>query len=157
MVEIGSGFRERAEMLERIPWLSDLSWQELETLARYFQTSHAVKDATIFQEGDLESYMYLIVQGKVQVVKMDANQHAKVLSVIGPGRVFGEMRLFDGEPRSATIVAADPTTLLIFSRDSLDSLMQDFPKLAAKLLWKLCAMLSQRLRKTSGELVDLIE
>ncbi|MEJ2201510.1 MAG: cyclic nucleotide-binding domain-containing protein [Desulfuromonadaceae bacterium] len=156
MGQLGSGARERAEMLEKIPWLADLSWQELETLSRYFLASRVAKGAMIFREGDLESYLGLIAEGRVQVVKMDDHQQAKTLSIIGPGKVFGEMMLIDGEPRSATIVAAEATTLLIFSRENLDTLIEDFPRLAAKLLWKLCALLSQRLRRTSGQLVDLI-
>ncbi|MEJ2200418.1 MAG: cyclic nucleotide-binding domain-containing protein [Desulfuromonadaceae bacterium] len=157
MAQSGASARQRAEMLERIPWLADLSWQELETLARYFKVSRATKGITIFREGDRDSYLGLIAEGRVQVIKRDDHQQAKILAILGPGKVFGEMMLIDGEPRSATIVAAEPATLLLFSRDSLDTLIEEFPRLAAKFLCKLCALLSQRLRRTSGQLVDLIE
>ena len=157
MVQIGEGIKERAEMLESTLWVSELSWEELDILARYFYVSRKEKGATVFREGDRENYMCLIVQGSVQVLKKDVKQREKVMLVIGKGKVFGEMMLFDGEPRSATIISADRTVLLILSRENLESLMKDVPKLASKLLWKLGRMLSQRLRMTSGKLVEFID
>ena len=157
MVETEKDIQERAEMLETTLWLSELSWKQIEVLARYFYVIRKEKGATVFREGDCENYMCLIVQGKVQVVKKDMKQQEKVLSVIGKGKVFGEMMLFDGEPRSATIISADRTVLLILSLENLESLIRDVPGLASKLLWKLCKMLSQRLRMTSGKLVDFID
>lgn len=156
MVELEEAVRQRAEMLELTLWLSEFSWQEIETLARYFHLMETDKGATIFSEGDQDNYMCLIVRGSVKVVKKDANQQPKELSFIGRGKAFGEMMLFDSEPRSATIIAAEKTTLLVLSLKSFENIMADAPRLATKLLWKLCRMMSQRLRATSGQLVDFI-
>ncbi len=149
--------QERAQMLETTRWASEFSWKEIEIIARYFNVSRMEKGTRVFQEGDREKYMCLVVSGSVQVIKKDARQQEKVLSVISKGNIFGEMMLFDGEPRSATIIAAERTVLLILSQENLDRLVREMPGLAAKLLWKLGRILSQRLRMTSGKLIDFID
>lgn len=149
--------QERAQMLETTRWASEFSWKEIEIIARYFNVSRMEKGTRVFQEGDREKYMCLVVGGSVQVIKKDARQQEKVLSVISKGNIFGEMMLFDGEPRSATIIAAERTVLLILSQENLDRLVREMPGLAAKLLWKLGRILSQRLRMTSGKLIDFID
>lgn len=157
MVEAGEAIKERAEMLESTQWAEEFSWTEIQSLARYLNLLKTGKGRTLFHEGDREAYMGIIVHGSVRVIKQDANHHEKVLSVIGKGKTFGEMVLFDGEPRSATIVSADHSVLLLLSRESLDRLMKEVPGLAAKLLLKLGRLLSQRLRATSGQLVNFID
>ncbi len=157
MVQTRETLQERAEMLETTRWVSEFSWKEIENLARYFVVSKKEKGMTVFLEGDHEKYMGLVVRGSVNVIKKDAKQQEKILSVIGKSGIFGEMMLFDGEPRSATIIAAEPTVLLILTQENLDCLVKEIPVLAAKLLWKLGKILSQRLRMTSGKLIDFID
>jgi CRP-like cAMP-binding protein len=67
----------------------------------------------------------------------------------GSGRdFFGEMALFDDEPRSATCVAATPCTLLVLDRSRFYSLIEQLPQLGVAI----CKTLSQRLRRTERDL-----
>ena len=157
MVELGEAVRERADLLENTQWAEDLSWKEIENFAKYLNIKRVSQGATVFREGAHEAYMCIVVQGSVQVIKESTAHEKKVLSVIGKGKTFGEMVIFDGEPRSATIISADSTVLLILTRENLDRLIKDAPGLAAKFLFKLGKMLSQRLRLTSGQLVDFMD
>jgi CRP/FNR family transcriptional regulator, cyclic AMP receptor protein len=156
MTEIGRAIRERAEMLETTQWAHEFTWPEIENIAKYLYIAKAAKGAAIFAEGAREAEMYLIVEGSVTVFKDDATNREKVLSVITKGKVIGEIALFDGQPRSAKVIAKDDATMLVLSRGNLDRLVNDFPRLAAKLLLKLGALISNRLRLTSGVLVDYI-
>jgi CRP-like cAMP-binding protein len=67
------------------------------------------------------------------------------------------MALLDGQPRSATAVAAEDLVLLVFTRPELDKLVEAKPRLGVKLLWKLARFLSQRLRQTSGALAEHLD
>jgi CRP-like cAMP-binding protein len=100
--------------------------------------------------------MCIIVEGRVNVVKEDGEGHKKVLAAIAKGKAFGEMTLFDGEPRSASIVAEETTTLLVLTREKLQQLVEDHPRLGSRLLFKVGKIVSQRLRMTTGQLVDLL-
>lgn len=156
MQEIGSAVRERADMLESTQWAHEYTWAEIEQLAKYLYTAKAVKGQAIIAEGFRDAEMYIIVEGSVTVSKEDGANREKVLSTIAKGKIIGEMALFDGQPRSARIVANSDTTMLVLSRQNLNRLINDVPALAAKLLLKLGALISQRLRQTSGMLVDHI-
>ena len=157
MVTVGENLKERAELLEGTQWTEDLSWKEIEIFVRYLDTSRIKKDIPVFYEGAREAYMCIVVKGSVKVLKKNEKNQGKTLSVLTKGKTFGEMVLFDGEPRSATIVSADETVLLILTRENLDRLIKEAPGLAAKILLKLGKLLSQRLRITSGRLVDFID
>jgi CRP-like cAMP-binding protein len=157
MVDIGESIRERAELLEGTQWAEDLSWKEIELFVKYLDTSRIKKETPVFHEGAREAYMCIVVKGSVKVLKQNEKHQGKTLSVLTKGKTFGEMVLFDGEPRSATIVSADDTVLLILTRENLDRLIRESAGLAAKILLKLGKLLSQRLRVTSGMLVDFID
>jgi CRP/FNR family transcriptional regulator, cyclic AMP receptor protein len=156
MTKIGCAVQERAEMLETTQWAHEFTWPEIENIAKYLYIAKAAKGSAIFAEGARDAEMYLIVAGSVTVFKDDVTNREKVLSVITKGKVIGEMALFDGQPRSAKVIANDDATMLVLSRGNLDRLINDIPKLAVKLLLKLGALMSQRLRLTSGVLVDYI-
>lgn len=141
-------------MLESTHWAQEYGWAEIENLAKYLYTSKAAKGKAIIAQGFRDAEMYIIVDGSVTVLKEDGANREKVLSVVTRGKVIGELALFDGQPRSARIVANSDTTMLVLSRNNLDRLINDSPKLAAKLLLKLGALISQRLRQASGILVD---
>jgi CRP/FNR family transcriptional regulator, cyclic AMP receptor protein len=155
-VNIGETLKERAELLEGAQWTEDFSRKEIEIFVRYLDTSRIKKDTPVFHEGAREAYMCIVVKGSVKVLKQNEKHQGKTLSVLPKGKTFGEMVLFDGEPRSATIVSVEDTVLLILTKENLDRLIKESPGLAAKILLMLGKLLSQRLRVTSGMLVDFI-
>ncbi|MCP4722502.1 MAG: cyclic nucleotide-binding domain-containing protein, partial [Desulfobacteraceae bacterium] len=69
-------------------------------------------------------------------------------------QTFGEMALIDGEPRSATGIAAEETIIFFMEEKALMKLAEDEPKLGVQLLWKISKLISQRLRQTTGMLID---
>ena len=64
------------------------------------------------------------------------------------------MSLIDGEPRSASVIAEEPSLLVVLTGEGLAALSSDVPRLAIKVLLKIAKLISQRLRQTSGALVD---
>lgn len=144
----------RTEMIEGTRWTEGLSHGQLETLARYMDSFEVGEGDLILPEGGRDAYMLLVVSGKVNVVKSDGNGNPKVVATIGPGRTFGEMSLFDGEPHSASAVAATPVTFLLLSRESFERLTRLFPPLGIGIYSRLARLLSQRLRQTTGRLID---
>jgi CRP-like cAMP-binding protein len=70
-----------------------------------------------------------------------------VLARLGPCDFFGEMALFDDEPRSATVTAADEVEVLALQRDRFHSLVQQRPSI----LMQLCTTLVRRLRQAEQE------
>jgi CRP-like cAMP-binding protein len=69
---------------------------------------------------------------------------------------LGEMSMIDGEPRFATCMAIEPTTVAVLTRDDMRRIIEDAPRLGTKILLNLMTLLSQRLRRTSAKLLDLL-
>jgi len=146
--------RERSELLERTRWANDFDGKELETLAGYLRVERRPAGQPVCREGDRDGTLFILVEGTASVVKDDGSGRQQTLASLGPGHTLGEMALVDGSPRSATVVAASSLLLLALSREGLDRLCEERPKLAVKVLRKLAVFLSQRLRQTSGTLAE---
>jgi len=147
----------RAEFLDQTKWGRDFEWGQLESLAAFFEHYEISKSAILFSEGSREAYMALITSGKVKIHKTGGSGKHRRICVLGPGQAFGEMSLVDGYPRSATVVAMERVTLLILTRESFTRLSQEAPQLAVKLLMKIAKLMSERLRQTSGILIDYLD
>ena len=154
MTEKSSLVREIADMLMESSLFSDFSASELQSVARHFGCSPVEQGKAIFREGDEGAFMCIINAGEVAVLKSDSSGHKVELAVLRNGRVFGEMAALDGERRSATCVARTQCVLLTLSKDSLDRMLLEMPKTAAKVVRVIAVSLSRRLRMADGKLVD---
>ncbi len=143
-----------AELLDSTRWANEFSWEDIVQLAAYFDAYKARKGAVIVKEGHGDQRMAIIVSGHIDIVKRLSNLKTKPLAKLRTGQTLGEMSMIDNEPRSATAIAATEVELLIMSRASFIKLGDEKPKLALALTLKLARMLSQRLRSTSGQLVE---
>lgn len=144
-------------MLEKAQMFKDLEWAQIEALSGYVQIYRAPPGAVLFREGDQGDFMCIVLEGKLEVHKEDNRRIDKTVSTVFPGRSLGEMTIVDGEPRSATAVAVVQSTLAVLTQENFMLIMRDKPALSAKLLFKIAQLLSQRLRLTSGILVDYLE
>ena len=104
----------------------------------------------IVREGDEGDSMYVVLQGRVEVLREEGGQPF-VLSELGPGDFFGEMALFSREKRSATVRAKGEARMLtIDKRGFLKSVHED-PSMAFRILHKL----SERVRSLDAEVSHL--
>lgn len=115
---------------------------DLAGIASLAQVVYLETDETVFRQGDEGDAFYMVVQGTVRIVR---GSHE--LAVLGPREGFGEMAILDQETRSATAVAAEPTTLLRLDRDSFDRLIEQNPSVARGIY----RVLTQRLRNTLAQ------
>jgi len=146
-----------AAMLENVQMFKDFEWSQIKALSEYIQIYRAPPKSILFREGEHGDFMCFLLEGKLDVRKAD-NQHVdKTVTTIFPGRSLGEMTIVDGEPRSATAVAVAPSVLAVLTQENFMQIMHDKPALSSKLLFKIAQLISQRLRQTSGILVDYLE
>ncbi|MBI9104746.1 MAG: Crp/Fnr family transcriptional regulator [Spirochaetales bacterium] len=91
------------------------------------------KNDIIFCEHEPGDNFYLIQSGRVQIVKIMDNIE-KIIDILQPGEIFGEMAILEEAPRSATAIAQDDVKALEFNRENFEVLMQGNPQIAFKLL-----------------------
>ena len=87
---------------------------ELDAQRRSFR-----RGEVIFHKGDPGTSMFAIVDGQVKIVLPSDSGDEALLAVLDRGDIFGELSLIDGQPRSATVVAAEPTETLVLHRETL--------------------------------------
>ena len=145
------------DMIGHSKFFDDFSREDVQMLAGFMHVYRAEPGSVIIREGDIDDYMLLIIQGKVDIVKTDKRGAVQPMTSVGPGMTLGEMSMIDGEPRFATCIAAEPTTFSVLSRDSMVRIILEDPSLGSKLLIKLVTLLSQRLRQTSSTLLHYME
>jgi len=87
-----------------------------DSLLRILQRKIYQKDAVIFREGDPPNYAYIIRSGSVFIAKKNDGDVALLTKLVA-NQMFGELALFEGKPRSATAIAAEPTELLLITQE----------------------------------------
>lgn len=157
--QIGFGTKFHDEligMIERIKMFKNFDIKEIEILSGYLQAYQAQHGVVLFREGDRTSHLCLLVEGKLSVNKEVEYGHQKKLADVLPGRSIGEMSVIDGHPYSASVMATEDSILLMLTREKFLALIKGHPALGVKILLSITNLLSQRLRQTSGRLVDFL-
>lgn len=151
---VSASVAEKSDLIEGTQWGRDFTFEQIQRIAGYMDLCRVKKATTLFTEGDKASYFILIIKGRIDVLKSDANHHQQKISTLGPGKTLGEMNLVDGEPRSADAVTLEEVTFLIMTLDSFKQLSQELPRVSLVMVLKIAKQMSQFLRLTSGKLVD---
>lgn len=143
----------QSEALRSVPLFRGLSPKQLESIHAVAQTQELPKEAVLFREGDTGDSLYLILSGRVRAVLMAEDGREVILAYLGPGEIVGEMALFNPEERrTATVVTAESSKVLILSGHQIMEVLLQNPPIAISLL----RTLTQRLRDTSNRIANLI-
>ena len=110
------------------------------------------KGGILFKEGDSGEHVYVIVEGKLKLGTSSGDGRENLLSILGPGEMFGELSLFDPGPRTSTATAVTDAKLLSLSHARLIPWLRENPDVSLQLL----ARLAQRLRRTNEAVGDLV-
>lgn len=97
----------------------------------------------IYRENDPPAYMYIILSGAVEIVA-----HDKVIETIGTGKSFGIVSLLDGQPRTSTARAVEPTEVAMLGKQRFKYMVEEVPNV----VWYIFGELAHRLRTTNAAL-----
>ena len=120
---------------------------ELVAIAKY--ETYAV-DEVVLRQGEYGDEMFIIVKGKVLVRLHLADNEDITIGELSAGDAFGEIALFDRQPRTATIITSDTCEMLVLHRDVFTIFLFNHPSVAIQLL----TVMANRLRKTNELLKD---
>jgi CRP/FNR family transcriptional regulator len=138
----------REEMLKNVPIFSELGRRDLERLSKLMVPRAVKAGEVIIKEGDQAAGFFVISAGKVEVVRGVDRPDAQVLNTLGPGDFFGEMALFEGFPRVASVRATEDTECLAMTRWDFMAEMKNHPEIAVSML----PVLVRRLRNADAHL-----
>jgi CRP/FNR family transcriptional regulator, cyclic AMP receptor protein len=136
---------ESVELLSRVPLFSELSREELERISRVSVARSFPAGVRVFHEGDRSDACYLVRSGDLRVTREHPDGRAIALATLGPGDLFGELAMLDGEARSASVETLSDAELLALPAADVRRLLADHPEISVKLI----AALTRRLRETN--------
>jgi CRP/FNR family transcriptional regulator, cyclic AMP receptor protein len=148
------------DLLSRPPALIGLDESEARRVVARMHLLEFAKGAALIRENDDRStgHMLLVLGGEVSVEIGDDPLHAAhgirpvAISVVGAGALLGEMALLDGEPRSTQCTALSLVQAAGLSREGLQTLIGEEPRIAAKLLSEVGCIVATRLRAMNDQL-----
>jgi len=104
----------------------------------------------LFREGDSAESLFVVARGELAVASRAYDGRESIVAVLGPGAVLGELPLFDGAPRSADARAVTAGEVLEVAYDPVRAALEQHPQA----LWKVTAVLAERLRAVDEALAD---
>lgn len=118
-----------------------------EPLAKVARTRPVRPGQSVFEEGDPGDGFYVLLEGVLRVV-LRGGEGEQLLAILAPSAVFGEMSLFDGEPRSASVVASKASRVAFFDKAAVYRFADDHPAVYRHML----LIVGRRLRASNASL-----
>ncbi len=140
------------EVLARSGVFQGVSAEAAEPVAEELERFDLPRGSIVFHEGEPGDTLFIILEGKVKIVRRASDGRENVLSVMGPSDQFGELSIFDPGPRTATATALTDVSLAKMSRAALLPWIDAHPEIGVQLL----QVLARRLRRTNDTVADLI-
>lgn len=119
--------------LPHFPIFSDLGPEAFVALTEALQVTRLATGETVVTEGDVGTAFFVVATGRLVVKKRDEKGDQVVLAHLGEGEFFGEMALLSAAPRNATVIAEEPTEVLVLEFEVLRGLAGRYPHLATSL------------------------
>jgi CRP/FNR family transcriptional regulator, cyclic AMP receptor protein len=132
-------------LLHRVPLFSELSSEDLERMSRVAVPRSYPKGVRVFHEGDHSDACYIVRSGDLRVTREHPDGRAIALATLGPGDIFGELAMLDGEARSASVEALSECELLALPASDVRQLLHRSSEITVKLV----VALTRRLREAN--------
>ena len=139
-------------VLRRAPLFNALDDDSAAALQAGVTIVQLARAERLFEEGASGDQLYVILDGKIKLTRAAADGRENLLSVLGPGEMFGELSLFDPRPRTASAIAVTDSRLAAFAHANLRNWLTGRPDVALHLL----QALAQRLRRANDVMADLV-
>ena len=138
-------------ILNSINIFSELSDKECSTLQKFFKPRNYLKNSMIILEEEYGDLVFVVQTGTIKITRVNDEGKEVILALLGPGEIFGELAILDGEARSANALAQENCQLLAINKeDFLEILKNNF-----SVSYNLMCELAKRLRKSDQQIEAL--
>src|ERR1700743_587371 len=118
---------EFAVILKMNPMFADLGSAELSRISNLCHTQHLTTGEVLFQKGDAGDALFGVRRGQIRIETGAADGSRLTLNFMGPGELFGEVAVLDGQSRTADAMAGEPSELFVLRCAALLSFLDRGP------------------------------
>jgi CRP-like cAMP-binding protein len=141
--------------LRRIKMLAEVEERLLASLLTYLEVVKVAPFGTVVSKGEHGDALFMVLEGEVRArVMIDGRE--STLSTMGVGECFGELAIIDQGPRSADVIANQPSVLVKVSEAALKKMLAEAPALAAPFALALARVIAHRVRVLTKRYEDSI-
>lgn len=137
------------QSLRQVPMFRDIDPSRLKLLAFTSEHVRYASGQKFFSQGDAADAAYVILEGSAEVVIGRAGNEVKVAE-LGRNALVGEMGILADAPRTATVVATEPSSALRIDKRVFLDLLNQFPQMSIAVMRELAS----RLERTNAQLVS---
>ncbi len=138
-------------ILNSINIFSELSDEECKAFQKFFKPRNYLKNSMIILEEEYGDLVFVVQKGTIKITRVNDEGKEVILALLGPGEIFGELAILDGEARSANALAQENCQLLAINKeDFLEILKNKF-----SVSFNLMCELAKRLRKSDQQIEAL--
>jgi diguanylate cyclase (GGDEF)-like protein len=153
---LGNNIKKVVQFLKTVHIFSSFSEEEIKIIARRLNLLKVKEGDILCKEGEEGYELYIIREGEIAGSIQLPSGKQKEIVVFHPGDFFGEMSIFENAPRSATCHAKLDGKVFRLHKNDFFSLIQTNPCVAIKMMYRMLNITTQRLRKTSKFLSDMV-
>ncbi len=139
--------------LRRVEIFAGLTDDQLSQVAGVCRAVQVAANGVIFREGDSGVELFVVLEGGVHVMintrRPDGSVGLSTINSLFNGQCFGETALLSRAPRSATVVAAEPTKLLVLREPDFRALCENDPGIGYRVMRNLAQDLAYKLRSSN--------
>ena len=137
------------EAVKTQPTFEGFSRQETAMLSEYMECYGVPRESVVLREGDEGDFLAILVTGKAHIIKAYGSPGETIIRTLEVGSLIGEMSLVDGQQRFASCVTTEPSDFAVLTRDNLNAILTDHPRLGNKFLLMLLKLSTYRLREAT--------
>lgn len=139
------------QLLKEVPLFSGLSGSDLDALSAIVSKRQYTKSETLFHQGDPGEEFLVLTSGSVKVELMNTDGKELTLTILTPYQFLGELALLDDVPRSATVVALEPSEFLAINKKDFARVLESYPSMAVPML----RQLTKRVRILTDDIASM--
>jgi CRP-like cAMP-binding protein len=143
---------EFAVILKMNPMFAELGAAELQRISGLCRTRQLAGGEVLFQKGDEGDALFGVRRGQIRIETGASDGARLTLNFLGPGDLFGEVAVLDGQSRTADATTTEPTELFVLRREDFLAHLEREPRVAIKLIELLC----QRIRWMSERMEESV-
>jgi CRP/FNR family cyclic AMP-dependent transcriptional regulator len=149
---VSSGPARRRAHLASVPLFARLAPEQLDALAATTTARRLASREELCHKGDPATQVYVLAAGRLKVTAASSEGDEVVLNLLDAGEVIGELPLLIGGERTATVVALEPSELVVLERREFLRFLREHPEAAIELL----TVLAERVVRLSEGIEDSV-
>ena len=134
------------QLLKNCQFFEDFGEQELGVMTQFLDIRTGDRGDVLFFEGEQADALYVVGNGRVELLMNDGHDQARLVGWLGPSESFGELSLLLRGKRMVTVRATNPVVLFELSVPSFLRMRAHHPDV--------CLLLIMAIIKRFGRLVD---